>query len=176
MHDGDRVRDPKNDVHVVLAEKQGESVLRNDPVHKLHRPLGLVRRHAGSRLIKEQQSRAQRKRDRQLQRSLVAVRQKSRLERGGRSKANRLQELHGLVPVPAIGETEWAHGVAAMRKHRVLKVLQHRQLREDVGDLEGSTDSKSRKLVGAATGDIDTAEENLAGVRSDLACQQVEES
>src|SRR6202171_1316162 len=175
MHHSDHVRDPEDDIHVVLAEEQRQSLLSDDPIHQLHGPLGFVRRHAGGRLVQEQETGSKRQRDCQLQRSLVAVRKKACLERECRAEADCLKELHRLIPVSPVGDAKRPHRIATVGEHRVLKVLQHRQLWKDVGDLERAAYPKTGELVWAAPGDVDAAENDFACIRADLTGQEIEQ-
>src|SRR5688572_12132710 len=65
-------------LHVVLDEEDGDLLLVAQPPHELRELLGLLRVHAGRRLVEQQQLRVRRERAGDLHPALVAVRQERR--------------------------------------------------------------------------------------------------
>src|SRR5882672_4103640 len=75
MQHRDALGDAEYHRHVVLGEEQGESARLYDVAHRGDGLAGLLRRHAGRRLVEQQQAWLRGERDRQLELLLLAVAQ-----------------------------------------------------------------------------------------------------
>src|SRR5205085_1148790 len=93
-------------------------------------------RHAGRRLVEQQNVGLERQRQAELQLLLRAVREKPGNLADAGAEAQRLQQRERLVAIQIVHRREEIPAAPAMRQERGLHVLVHRQLREDVGALE----------------------------------------
>ena len=73
VEDRDVLGDAHDHLHVVLDEQDRQLALVAQPAHELGEPLGLLRVHAGGRLVEQQQLRVRRERAGDLHAALVAV-------------------------------------------------------------------------------------------------------
>ena len=75
MQDGDLLGDGEHHIHVVLGEEQGELALGDNALQQPDGLAGLGGRHAGRRLIQQEEPRVAGQRDAELQLLLVSVRE-----------------------------------------------------------------------------------------------------
>ena len=111
----------------------------------------LVHAHAGGGLVEHEDVGLEREQDRHLELALVAVRQRGGDERALVGERHAMQAMLGLLDeldVPAPHRPGVAPEPRA-RLHREAHVLQHREAREEVGELEGAADAAVRALRGA---------------------------
>ena len=73
VQDGDVLRDPHDDLHVVLDEQDRDAELVAQALHEAREVRGLLRVHPGGRLVEQQQLGLGRQRPRDLDAALVAV-------------------------------------------------------------------------------------------------------
>ena len=132
----DAVRQREHRVHVVLDQHHREAALQ--AAQRRDQPLGLVAAGAGHRLVEQQQLRLHRQRDRELQRALLAVRELAGRHVGALGEADlRERGQRGRVQRRLVGRaTEEAEARPRARLHGERDVLQHREARQDRGDLE----------------------------------------
>ena len=108
----------------------------------------LAGRHAGGRLVEQQQLRVAGQREAQLELLLVAVAQACRRACGAWSrKPDLAQQRFGLVAIERLGARPEIAAAPAMGDERRLHVLEHGQLREDVGALERAAHAHAADLV-----------------------------
>src|SRR3954452_8440796 len=90
---GDALAHPHDDAHVVLDQQDGDLLLVPDPVDEVHEPGGLLRVHAGSRLVQEQHLRPQSQGARHLEPALVPIGEVAGVLVPDASDADEVQEL-----------------------------------------------------------------------------------
>ena len=174
MEHGDAVGDPHDDLHLVLHEH--DRAPGGELPDQQHGRVGLLGAHAGGGLVEQEQRRIGRERDAELEVALLTVREMRRdpVELGG--QPDRFEDLHGpLAHVDeAIGARPEVEG-PRVALHRDPHVLEHGEVREDVGDLVGLRDAEARGLVLGQPRDLSAVEPDAAGARRRLAGDQAEE-
>src|SRR5271166_4825588 len=154
LQDDDVVREPLNDVHVVLDEDHRTSLGRD--FDELDDRLDVLGAQAAGRLVEQQQQRIQRERDRQLERALAPVGQHcGELRRMLLEPQLAQQRIRRCVE--RIGDR--ARGPEAMRdgglgEQRHFDVVAHRQVWEDAAYLETAHDAGARDAGGVELGDV----------------------
>ena len=147
VQDGDLLRDAEHHRHVVLGKQQCQGALAGDALQQPDRVVRLARRHAGGRLIQQQDLRVAGQGEPQFELLLVAVAE-------GAAKCVRLapqpdrdQQPLDLVAVQRVGARPEISAAPEMYQKRRLDVLEDGQLREDVGALERAADAHPADLV-----------------------------
>ena len=112
-----------------------------------HRVARLGRRHAGGRLVEQQQLGPAGEGDAELELLLVAVRQRAAGERSLVEQVDVAQQGLRLVAEQVFGARPQVAAAAAVGDDRRLHVLEHRELGEDVGALERAPDAERAQAV-----------------------------
>ena len=97
MQDDDARREAEYHAHVVLGEEHGEVVLAREPGGKLHQRAALLRRHAGGRLVHQEQPRSVGERHGELDSLQVAIGELGAWTRGLLLHADALEQGVGLL-------------------------------------------------------------------------------
>ncbi len=132
----------EHDVHAVLGEQHRGPALDDEPLRQRHQLVALARRHAGRRLVHQQQLRCVRHRDRELHALDVAVREHAGRPVGLRLHADLIEQVERVVASMVGSTTEERPDPLVGRQQRHLHVLDDRQRRERLGDLERAADAE----------------------------------
>ena len=163
----DAVGEREDDVHVVLDDDLGHAA-RLDLLEEIDRAVGVEPRHAGGRLVEEQQARLLDQAHGQLQPPLVAARQARRLLLHVVLQADVLDHLARLVVqlalVVEVLPGADAEGAVALGHRRDEHVVQHGQVGEDLRRLEDAGDAELVDLVRMLAGERGAVEADRAGV------------
>ena len=119
----------------------------------------LARRHAGGRLVEQQDLRIARQRNAELQLFLVAVGQRGAAASAssqGRSRRGGLEPHRGTAPPSATRNS----AAPAMRQERRLHILEDGELREDVGALKRAAHAHAADAVRRHAGDVAPVEQH----------------
>ena len=134
-----------------------------------------ARRHAGGRLVHQQQPRLVRQRHRQLDPLEIAVGEhaRRRARPGPRSRPGRA------APAPRRDTGRPARGqrrarAPVVRDQRLLHVLEHGHRAEGLGDLEGAADAQAPDPARRQPDQLAPRQADAAGIGPDLAVQAVE--
>src|SRR3954462_2753464 len=172
---GDALREAEDKVHVVLDD-QDRNVGGQGSEH-VQNATRVLARHAGRRLVEQQHLRLEAERDGDLNQALAAVGQilhrRARVVR----EAERGEKLHRLVGdlgVSARGLPHASRDAVALGDAEG-DVVEHRQLAEKRGDLEGATEAKADAGRLIRFRNLLAAEEDAAGRGSDAAGEHVDE-
>ena len=144
-------------------------------VHQLHQLRALLGRHAGGRLVHQQQLGRAGERDGQLHALDVAVGQLARRTVGVGGHADAVEQRKRLVAVEAarIGPPRPRAAVPADQRH--LHVLDHRHGHEGLRHLEGAPDAQAPDAARRQAGDVLAGQHHAAAVGRELAAHHVEE-
>src|SRR6185369_4975726 len=172
----DPVRDPHDHRHVVLDQEHRQAARRGDLTHERRGLFRLTRRHARRGLVEEQEGGFGGERQTDLEVALLTVREiLGQLVALGR-EPERAQKLRDVRPdvgqTPERGEPP---GLARARLRGDAHVLEHRDLREDVRDLERLGDAQPVDRLGREPGDLAPPEPDTAGAGPVKSGDQVEE-
>ena len=131
---------------------------------QLHRALGLRAAHAGGRLVEQDHLGAAGHRHADLQRALLGVRQRAGRHVGPCRQADLLDHLVGALIDPAQPREAAPErvSVAAGPQQRAGHVVERRQAREQVGDLEAARQPEAADLVRRQPADTAAAQQHLA--------------
>ena len=88
----------EHDVHIVLGEEHADRFFARDARGEPHQFDALARRHAGGRLVHQQQLRLVGERDRQLQPLEIAIGEFAAGPLGIAAHADEFEQAAGLVP------------------------------------------------------------------------------
>ena len=166
----DALRDLHDEVHVVLDHENGQVILVADLHDEVSQLLGLLRVHAGRRLIEEQQLRLRRKCTGDLETALKSVRK----ARGDiilvLIEALLPQKLLGLCPhallfLPVQAQRRAEDIVLRTEMLGDEDVIEDRQIREETDVLEGPGDAELRDGIRGVATKIAAAELHGAGGR-----------
>jgi len=158
----DPVREIEDDIHVVLDEEDGEPLPARDLPDDRDGGQRVLRRQTLGRLVEKEERGLLGDGHRDLEEALVAVRQCRRRLCGPGEEAERVEArarplFARLESGPAADESKVA---AAPQLHGDSHVLQHGELREDAGDLEGARDAAPAARGGGERGDVATTKED----------------
>ena len=174
-------RDPLGEAdhhfHVVLDHQHRLALVRVHRPDQLDELRHVLHRHAGHRLVEQENALVRGEQHRELELALVSVREQpggpritalepDPLDRPGRAR-DRVPDGGRPPPDP--------HRPAHRRLRRQAHVLVHRQQREDVRDLERAADARLRTPVGRLLRDVDAVELDGAARRPAQAGDEVEE-
>jgi hypothetical protein len=144
----DPVGDPHDDAHVVLDEEHRQLLLHAQLGDEVGELGGLLRVHAGRRLVEEQELRLRRQRPRHLQPALVAVGEVARELVVAPPQAGEAKQVAGavaglvLLTLQSRGAQDRADDAAGEpRVHSHEHVLERGHEREESDVLEGAADS-----------------------------------
>src|SRR5215831_18856876 len=172
--DRDAVRELRHHAQVVL-DHQHRAVGR-DALDQRRDALDVLVGHPRRRLVQEQQLGLERKRRRDLQRALAAVRQldrdrvlefrqRDRLEQRARPAVQLLEQALGAPEI---------EGSAALALQGDAHVLEHREVRKHRGDLERANQAHPGDRRRTRAGDVAALVDDAAPRRLEEVCQQVE--
>src|SRR6516164_667549 len=164
----------EDDVHAVLGEEDADRLLAREPARERHQLVALARRHAGGRLVHQQQPWPVRERDRKLDALDVAVREHARRARRLLGHADAREQRVGLGDELRSCRPPPREDAAHVREQRELDVLAHGERRERLCDLERATDALAPDHLGLQPDQLDAAEAHRAGVGRELAADHVE--
>src|SRR6266702_4007209 len=159
----------KHGVHIVLDQDEGLASLEGG--EESDHALRLLCAHAGDRLIEQHQPRARRERYRDLERSLLAVREAPRRQPGARAQAHLLEHPPRGLLQRALGarSAPEAKARAGVRLHREHHVLERGEIGVDAGDLERARETPVRARRRRERGDVLARETHAAPVRNEVA-------
>ena len=172
--DDDPVGMGEDDVHAVLGEQHADRLLVREPARQRHQFVPLARRHAGGRLVHQQQARPVGERDRQLDPLDVAVGQHAGRALALLGHADARQQRVGLGAELRPRRAPEAEHAARVREQGELHVLAHGERGEGLGDLERATDAFAPDRLGLQADQLAAGEPHRAGVGSELAADHVE--
>ena len=159
----DLLRDREHDIHVVLGKEQGQRRVRWRFARSADRIVGLARRHAGGRLVEQQELRVAGEREAQFQLLLVAVAQGTGERACLPAQPDRGEQRLDIVVIkarrarPEIGpRPRWSEGR--------LDILEHGEPRKDIGALKRAADAHAADLVRRHPGDVASVDHDLAAV------------
>ena len=137
---GDAPRDRSHEIHVVLDHDH--RMLARERQQQLRGSLGLLRRHAGDRLVHEQQLRLLHQQHADLEPLFLAVRQRARHRRAAAARPiiSSMSSIRSAAPRVRRGEQRRPERLVA--PERELEVLEHRQVLEDRGLLKLAADAR----------------------------------
>src|SRR6266581_2046877 len=159
----------KHCVHIVLDQDEGLASLEGG--EESDHALRLLCAHAGDRLIEQHQPRARRERHRDLERSLLAVREAPRRQPGARAQAHLLEHPPRGLLQRTLGarSAPEAKARAGVRLHREHHVLERGEIDVDAGDLERARETPVRARRRRERGDVLARETHAAPVRNEVA-------
>ena len=137
-------------VHVVLGEQHADRLLARDLRGEPHQLDALARRHAGGRLVHQQQLRLVGERDRKLQPLEVAIGEFAAGAFGIAAHADQFEQAAGLGLREFRRRGPEIEQLPAIRHQRDLDVFAHRHGREGRGDLEGAPDARAARSRAAS--------------------------
>jgi len=145
VENGDRIRERKNDVHVVLDDDQGSS--GSDPVDHFYRSRRLLPGHACSRFIEKDQLRIRREGNAYFQSPLPAVGQGTRRYVADIGEPDALNNLFGLGVDPFYfsGSLEEVVTQSLMAAHPGTDIVQNSNFLEYIRNLKGSGNAQTAK-------------------------------
>ena len=173
----DPIGEVEHHVHVVLDEEDRQPALARDPPDDVDGRRGVFRRQALRRLVEQQKGGLLRHRHRDLEQTLIAVRQRGRrlvrpVEQAQLAEARTrslLARLHHRAPAH---EAKVPRG---LELDRDAHVLQHGELGEDARDLKRPRDPAAAARGRGERGDVGALEDHAPRRRREQAGDQVEE-
>src|SRR6185503_15176474 len=176
VQDDDAVGERAHHVHLVLDQQDGLVALRLDGADQVEDHRHFVDAHARGRLVEHEHFRLEREQDRHFELALVAVRQRRRGEVrlvGQRDALEEVARAAGQLDVRA------PHGQQVLarpgaRLHLYAYVLQHREARKEVGELEGAADAAPRALRRGEARHVFAEQRHRAARRRQLAGNEIE--
>ena len=181
MQEIDIVSQVSDDAHVVLDKGDGKFLVGDQLTDKLDHLLVHGRRKGGCGLVQKKKSWAERHDAGQGQKLLLAVGKLAGGLVGFVGEANEFQPLHGSLPavlfpgLPAPPGQGRHKGIVAPVQEGDSDVLGHGKGREDPDVLEEAADMFAGDLVRRKAGDVLAVKEDFAGIRSEIAADDVEE-
>src|SRR5438874_4127229 len=176
MQHDDAVGERAHHVHLVLDQQDGLVALRLDVADEIEDHRHLVDAHAGGRLVEHEHLGLEREQDRHLELALIAVRQRCGRDVALLGERDAVEIVLGpldQLDVRAPGGEQALAGIGA-RLHRKAHVLQHREARKQIGQLEGAADAALGALRCAHARDVLAEELHRAAGRRELPRDQVE--
>ena len=162
-------------VHVVLGEENADRLFPGNARGQPHQLDAFARRHAGGRLIHQQQLRLVGERDGKLQPLEIAI---------GEFAAGTIRRSRPCRPAPAGDSASsvrefWRRGpeieqLPVIGHQRDLDVFAHRHGRERRGDLEGASDAEPPDRARLLAGGVLAEQIDPAGAGHGLAVEHVE--
>ena len=143
LHDHDPVGDGEDQLHVVLAEQDGETQVLREAVDEVDGHGRLLGGHARRGLVHDQELRAVSQGDRHLEHLLVPVGERTAHPPGLVRQADVPEDLPGLLDAVSLRRREELVRLLMVEEHDHLNVLEDRNPLEDVHRLEGEADPES---------------------------------
>src|SRR5437016_3579070 len=173
-HDRDVVGDLEYHLHVVLDDDDIDA--RGELPDFRHRAPGFRRAHAADRLIEQQQPRLLGKRDADLEKRNVAVRESARLALRKRAQADLFEHALDFLAGAAILRRRAQRMQKAIARVRGdPDIFLHRQPVEHALDLQGARDAETADLVRLEAADVASRGEHAARVRGEKSAHQIEQ-
>ena len=157
-HHDDAVGEGEHHVHRVLGEEHRDASLDHEPLDQRNQLAALARRHAGGRLVHQQEAGLIGERDRQFHPLDVAIGKLARGAFGGLAHADLLEQRERAVAMVRRRRPHEAVGFAGMRDERHLHVLDHGHGAEGSGDLERAADAEPEDRARRQPGDVAAVE------------------
>ncbi len=175
MEHGDAVGQREYLVDVVIDEHDGDRLAQGPD--QVGHPHAIVGGETGERLVEQEQVRARRQGDGDLEQALVAMRQVARHRERLVGETDGGQESHRLRVQIGEGTGVGEHGEAAAVPGLGgdAHVLEHREQLEDADDLERAPHPARHDAVGEQSGDGSAAEGGGATVGADEAGEEVKQ-
>ena len=174
MQDRDAVGNAHHELHLVLDDEDGPPLGEGADEH--HGRVRLLGAHARRRLVEEEQGRLGREGDGDLEVTLLAMGEKGGHALGLLAEAHRIEDNPGALPRRAqtIGSRPEVEGVRIpLRGHA--HVLEHAEMRKDIGDLVGLGDAEPGHRVLRQPRDLPAFELDAARARRHLARDQAKQ-
>ena len=137
------------------------AALHHQPLHERNELVALARRHAGGRLIHQQQPRLVGERNGQFDALDVAIGEFAAGTIGGVAHADLRKKFKRAIAVQIARRTPEIVGLARVRDQRHLHIFGDRHRAECSGDLEGAADAEPPDLAWLAPGNVAAFKENL---------------
>ena len=153
-------------VHVVLGEEHADRFFPRDPGREPHQLDPLARRHAGGRLVHQQQLRLVGERDRKLEPLEVAIGEFAAGPLGIAAHADEIEQPSGLLARELRRRGPEIEELPLVRHQRDLHVLAHRHGRKRRGDLESAPDAEPPDLARLAADGVLPEQRDAAAVRA----------
>src|SRR3954469_9157096 len=177
VHDHDAVGVAEDDVHVVLDDHGGDAVGADDGGDDVHDGRLLARGDTAGRFVEEEQLWLEGVGDGHVEQLALSLGDPAgqRLRLGLQPELP--QDVVRLLPDAAlvIGQREELLRLALAREDRERDVVEHRQLVEEVDDLEAARDPRLDPGLHRLVGHVHAAQENLAAVGRKEAADQVDQ-
>src|SRR5215203_1044406 len=176
VQDHDAVGERAHHVHLVLDEEHRAVAALLDLGDEVEDGRHLVDAHAGRRLVEHEHLRLQRQEQRDLELALVAVREGLRGELAAVGEAHLLEDRLGLVDevAPVAPQRQRRPPCPGPALDREPHVLERRELRKQVRQLERAAEPLSRAQRRRQAGHVLAVDEDLAGGGAQLARDEVE--
>src|SRR5712691_8957730 len=175
QHD-DLVGELGDDAHVVFHEH--DRAAHTQATDELDRSPDILEAHSRRRLVEQQETRIERDRQSELERTLLSVWKASRRPRGELIEADVRKEGAGAVVEAAEGAIR--HPETEPERRRSLQsergVLDRGEVIEEARDLERACDTASRDLLRRDTGRVLAEEQDAACRRPEESGEKVEEA
>ena len=167
------LREPENDVHVVLDDQHRD--IRVERGHHIEDEMALRRRHAGGRLVEQQHARLLRERDGDFHQPLAAIGQFAHQLQRIVDQPQRVEMIERLVKNDPAAADRPPHivGMAVTLADAHADVFQHREPAEQLVDLEGAREAAPRAFGLTHVCDVLAVENHAARVRLERAGDQV---
>ena len=147
-----------------------------EALEKLDHPLGLLRTHAGERLVEDQKLRARGDQHGDLELALFAVAQMRGAGVGPRRQPGGIErEGHGGFLLGRVGARAKPPRARMARLRRDLRVLPGGERQHDVGALIAAPEPAARDGVGRPPGNVFAVEPDAPGARLERTRQQIDE-
>src|SRR6266516_2597330 len=177
MHHHDAVRVAEHHVHVVLDDDSSHRAGTHDRGHGIHDLLLVARAHPAGRFVEEQQLRAQRIGDGDVEQLALALRQAAGRHRALVGKPELAKHVEGLaadVPVAVRKRRDFCD-LALARENRQRDVVKNGKRVEQIDDLEAAGDARPDAFIDLGEGDVFALEQDAAAVRRKVAADQIDQ-
>ena len=167
QHD-DAVGEPRDHVHAVLDQEHGLVRLRFNLLDQIEDGRDFVEAHAGSRLVEHQHPRLERQQDRDFELALVAMRQRRRPEaRRAAASLTRSSQWRASSRTAVLRAAMLRTIEADLRDrlHREPHILEHREARIEIDQLERAAEPEPGAVRRAEPGDVLAEQAHAAGGR-----------
>ena len=175
MHHHDAVGVAENHVHVVLDHDGRHHAAAHHRGHSVHDLRLLVGADAAGWLVEEQQARAQRISDRNVEQLALALRKVAGRDIALGQQTEAAQHVERLAPhlIVTLGEPHHLHELAVAREDRQRDIVEHREPVEQIDDLEAARNARLDPLGHRGEGDVAVVQEDLPAVRLQVGADQV---
>jgi hypothetical protein len=158
----------------VFREQDGNFTLDHQPLHQRDQVVTLARRHAGGRLVHQEQARIVGERDGKLDPLHVAVGELLAGARGGVRHADLIEQLDGADVMATRERGAEPEDLLVMAHQCHLHVLRHGHRPERRGDLEGTADAAPPDIARVQAHDTAVLETDVAAIGRELAVDHIE--